>query len=275
MGDVGERATVDQCGATLEGLDQVRQQRILQKERHRAVGLEVSGCDRFLVACQTDDNIAETLLEIGTTGREGDDRHHLAAGDDHEVILPGGPAAHPAEAHHNVPQRAIIHVDGPRPADAALVEAQGVAVMDMAVEHGGEQVVRRGNGVEIPREMKVDLLHGDDLRVAASGCPALDAEDRPEGWLPQRDDDLLAQLAKGLSDADGAGGFTLTGWCRADTGHEHQPALGLTSPERFGRDLGFGVSVEKDVVQAQAQLGGHVLDRPECRGLGDFDIGGH
>ena len=55
-----------------------------------------------------------------------------------------------------------------------------------------QQVVGRADGVEVAGEVQVDVLHGDDLRVAAAGGAALDAEHRAEGRLTQRNDDVLA-----------------------------------------------------------------------------------
>ncbi|MGD0997918.1 MAG: hypothetical protein ABR941_06315 [Thermoleophilia bacterium] len=51
---------------------------------------------------------------------------------------------------------------------------------EVRLDHGGEQVVGGADGVNVAGEMKIQILHGDDLRVAAAGGAALDAEHRPE-----------------------------------------------------------------------------------------------
>ena len=53
----------------------------------------------------------------------------------------------------------------------------------MVVEHGGEQVVRRADGVKVAGEVQVDVLHRHDLRVAAAGRAALASEYRAERRL--------------------------------------------------------------------------------------------
>ena len=58
------------------------------------------------------------------------------------------------------------------------VEAQLVALVQVVVDHRGEQVVRRRDGVEVAGEVQVELLHRQDLAVAAAGGAALDAERR-------------------------------------------------------------------------------------------------
>src|SRR2546429_7220349 len=57
------------------------------------------------------------------------------AGDDDIPLLACRPAAHAAQSDDDVAQRAVIHVDRARPDDAADVDAEGVAVMQMRVEH--------------------------------------------------------------------------------------------------------------------------------------------
>ena len=46
-----------------------------------------------------------------------------------------------------------------------------VAVMQMRVEHRGEKIVRAGNRMEVAREMQVDVLHRDHLRIPAPAAP--------------------------------------------------------------------------------------------------------
>jgi hypothetical protein len=48
----------------------------------------------------------------------------------------------------------------PPPQHLADIHAQGIAVVEMIVEGRGEEIVSRGDGVEVAGEMKVDVLHG-------------------------------------------------------------------------------------------------------------------
>ena len=99
-----------------------------------------------------------------------------------------GTPLHPAaQAVHNVTQLAVVHVHAALPGDPLGVDAQRVALLDVVVQHGGQQVVGSADGVEIAGEVQVDVLHGDDLGVAAAGRAALDAEHGAERWLAQRD----------------------------------------------------------------------------------------
>ena len=178
VGDVPERTTVDQCGPALERLDQVWNDGILEQERHRAGGLEVGGGDRLPIAGEPDNDAGEPSLEVLQIRRQAENGHHLAAGHDDEPLLTGRAAVQPAEADDDLAKGAVVHVDGPGPGDPAGVDPERVAVVDVVVEHGREEVVGRGNRVKIPGEMEIDLVHRHDLGVAAAGGAALDAEDR-------------------------------------------------------------------------------------------------
>ena len=123
-----------------------------------------------------------------------------------------------------------------------------------------QQVVRRGDGVEVAREVQVDLVHRDDLGVAATGGAALHPEHRAERRLADADDDLLAQPPERLRHADGDGALALAGRRRVDAGDEHEPALRLPLRDDLGRDLRLGAAVGQDVVGAEAELGRDVGD---------------
>ena len=63
--DVGERAAVHEARLALERLDQVRLQRLLEDDRHRARGLELLGRDRLALLRVADRDRAEPPAEVG------------------------------------------------------------------------------------------------------------------------------------------------------------------------------------------------------------------
>ena len=50
----------------------------------------------------------------------------------------------------------------------------------MIVDEGRKQIVARGYGVGIPRQMEIDVLHRDDLSATAPRPASLDAEYRSQ-----------------------------------------------------------------------------------------------
>jgi hypothetical protein len=76
---------------------------------------------------------------------------------------------------------------------ASRVDAEGVALRQMIVEHRGEQIVRAADGVHVAGEVQIDIFHRRDLRVTAAGGAALHAEHGTERRLAQRDHRALAK----------------------------------------------------------------------------------
>ena len=92
----------------------------------------------------------------------------------------------------------------------------------MVVEKCGEQVVCARDGVEVTGEMKVQILHRNDLGISATGRATLDAEARSEGRLTQCDHGLLSKQVQCIGETDRCGGLALTGRCRIDRGNQNE-----------------------------------------------------
>ena len=140
-----------------------------------------------------------------------------------------------------------------------------IAVVNVVVEGRGEQVVGRGDSVDVPGKVQVDVLHRRDLSIAATRAPALQAEARPERRFPQTDGGALAQAVERVAQADGGGGFALAGWSRVDGRDENQLA-GRRVFELLAeilRDLGLDAAIVFEVFGADPELGGHVVNGAE------------
>ena len=122
-------------------------------------------------------------------------------------------------------QLTVVHIDDALPSDAFNVNAKLVALLNMVVEHGGQQVVGSTDGMEVAGKVQVDILHGDDLSPAAAGSAALNAKDGAERRLAQGHGALDAATAQAVGQTDGRGGLALARRRWVDSGHEDE--LGL------------------------------------------------
>ena len=77
MGDVPERPRMDESRRPLQGLQQVRANRVFEKGSHGACALEILRCDRLPVSSQAYQNATEALAKVSRIRREGQDRHDL------------------------------------------------------------------------------------------------------------------------------------------------------------------------------------------------------
>ena len=178
MRDVRERAGVHEAELPFERLDDVRLQRVLEEHGHRTRCLDLIRRHRLAVRRVADRDRTELATQVGEVGREREDRHYLARRGDVEARLRRDPVLRPTEAADDVTERAVGDVDRATPGDGR--DLWLVPVEAVRVDERREEVVRRGDRVHVAREVEIDVLHRHDLRIAAAGGPALDAEDRAE-----------------------------------------------------------------------------------------------
>ena len=121
------------------------------------------------------------------------------------------------------------------PGDGDRVDLELVAVHEVAVDHGGQQVVGGADGVDVAGEVQVEVFHGEELRVAAAGGAALDAEDRAERRLAQGQHGVDADRVHRLGETDGGDGLALAERRRGDRRDVDDLAVGLVlEPRRAG-----------------------------------------
>ena len=110
--------------------------------------------------------------------------------------------------------------------------------------------MRGGDRVEVAGEVEVDVLHRQDLAVAAAGAATLDAEHRTQRWLADRRGGADPDAIEALGEADGGGRLALAERRRGDRGDDDLPAVRAIGEalERLELDLGLVRPVELDLV---------------------------
>ena len=272
MRDVGERAAVDERRRVLERLDEVGRDGVLEQGGHGSLGMQVMGRDGRAVIRVAHDDAPQTLLEVADGGSQAEAGHDLGGHGDVKAVLARHAVGHAAQAAHDAAQLAVVHINDALPRDAPGVDAKLVSLLDMVVEHGGEQVVRRADGVEVTREVQVDVLHGHDLRVAAARSTALDAKDGAQAGLAQGEHAGLAHAAQGVCQAHGGRGLALARRRGVDGGDEHNLGLARTVREPGDVDLGHVAAVGDELVVGDAERVGDLGNGPQLRLLRDLDV---
>ena len=197
VGDVRERAAVDEGRRVLERLHQVRGEGVAQQHGHRAVGLQVAGGDLLLAAGVADDDVAEPALEVARASRPGR----------------GSPSPRTPRRCRSRPRGAPRWCTPPRPTtiwrrarslrSTTRFQVTVRGSMSRALPWcrwlsiiAASRLLAAAIGGEVAGEGEVDVDHRHDLAVAAAGRAALDAEHRPHRRLAQGDDALLAEAAQ-------------------------------------------------------------------------------
>ena len=196
---------------------------------------------------------------LGALG-QAEGGHHLRGGGDVEAGLPRHPLVGPAEADHHVAQRPVVHVDDPPPEHLPRVDAQPVALVEVVVDQRRQQVVGGGDGVEVAGEVEVDVARRHQRGAAAAGGAPLDAEDRAERRLAQRQAGLAAEPGEPLGEADRGGGLPLSGAGGGDRRHQDQPPARPVRVEGREADLALVLAVGDEVLGGDAQVARHFGD---------------
>ena len=129
--------------------------------------------------------------------------------------------------------------------------------------------------MEIAGEMEVDILHRDDLGIAAAGRAALDPERGTERGLAQAQHRLLADKVQRIGETDRGGGLALAGRRRRNRRHQDQLAVGLVLQrlDVVDRDFSLVVAVGFKVLDRDAEpLLRNIRDPALGGGLGNFDV---
>ncbi len=146
------------------------------------------------------------------------------------------------------------------------------------IDGGRQKIIRRGDGVNVAGEMEIELLHRNDLAVAAARRAALDAERRALAGLANAREHFLPQMrAQRLAEADGGGGLALAQRSGRDRGHHDVFSVGRILQPVANRKMhfGFGLAVEIQLLGKNAGFGGDLVDGKRRGSLRDFDIAGH
>ena len=265
--DVGERAAVYERGSSLARLDEVRQERIIQNRGQGAGHAHLARLDGLPLASIADQDAFQTGAQVGAGVGQAEDRHDLAGRRDVEARLARNSLPGPSQAEHDLAQRAIVHVERAFPQDMARVERR-IAEVQSVVDHGGQQVVRGGDRVEVAGELKVDLIGRFEPARAAAGRPPLAAEHRPHRRLPQRQDRPPADLAQPLRQADRDGRLPLAGRRRGDRRHEDQHYRRAVQPlQRVQTHLGLVAPIRFQEFGGDPQLPRDLGDRSQGHGV--------
>src|SRR5215217_7556567 len=213
-GDVTEGAGVDQGRRILQSLHEVGFYGLFQDDRHDACGHEVLCGYGVSFGVATDHNPPEAAAHIVKRGGEREDRHRFGGRRDVEAGLARDAVGVGAQPHDYIPQGSIVYVHHPSPGNALQLEVEGVALVEVVVDHGGELVVGLGDRVDVAGEVQIERLHRHDLAVAAPRGAALDAENGAHRGLAHRYRCRLADVLEGLPEAYGGRRLPLTqrGW---------------------------------------------------------------
>ena len=222
--------------------------------------------------------MSEPLLEILDRGGKAEDRHDFGGNNDVESILARETVSNPAQANGDLPQRTVVHIDHALPGNPPHIEAELIAMVDMIVDHRGQQIMGKTDRAEVAGEMEIDVLHRHDLRIAAARGAALHAENRPERGLAQTNGRFLADPVQRVAETHRGGRLAFSRRCRADRRHQDQFAIRPVGEtvDIVQRYFRLVPAIGLKVLVADAEFfPRHIADLAHMGLLSDFDVRRH
>ena len=206
---------MDEHRLALQRLHERGLERVHEERAHRAVHLQVVRRHGRAGLRVRHDNASEASAQVLQVRRHREDRHHLRGDGDVEAGA-AGEAVEPAAAPDlEVAQALRAEVHRPAELNAVRVDVEalqaargepGVVVVALvlhaAVERDHRKVVRVRDRVDVAREAERERRERHDLGEAAAGGAALDVEGGPARRLAHAADDLLAETAEALHEAE-------------------------------------------------------------------------
>ena len=225
MRDVGEGAAVYEGRRVLDRLDEVRLDSVLHEDSHCAFDAELAGRHEVAVQVISYGDVAHALLQVHEVAGQAQGRHDFRGDGNHEVVFPRESADLASHADDDVAQGPVVHVHDALPDDAAHVDAQGVALMNVVINGSGQKIVGRRNSVHIACKMEINIFHRQYLRIAAAGSTALNAEYGSKGRFAQGDDGLMTHVVQRLGEADRRQRLAFAGRRRRNSRDEDELAV--------------------------------------------------
>ena len=145
----------------------------------------------------------------------------------------------------------------------------------MVVHHRAQQIIGGRNGMKIPSEMEVDVLHRQHLRVSPTGGAALHSKAGTKTRLSQADHGALVEEIQGIAQSDRRCGFSFPSRSGCDCSNKNE--LTVRTVCKLGnvvhRNLGYVMPVQMQVVKLDAEfLASDFSDWSHLRFLRNSDV---
>jgi len=108
--DVGEWASVYECGRVFGCLHQVGQESVFQQYRDRSGHTEIVYSERLVIVRISQQDVADTAFQVFDVRCQAKDRHDFRSGCDVKTCLRRYTVGRSAQAGNNVAQAAVVHV---------------------------------------------------------------------------------------------------------------------------------------------------------------------
>ena len=168
---------------------------------------------------------------------------------------------------------AVVHVNAALPYHAARINPKLIALLDMVIKHRGAKVIRSTYRMKITREVQIDVLHGNNLRISAACGSAFNAKNRSERRFAECQHCLVSRLIKCIRQTNRGGSLALPCRSRVDGRYQNK----LAALRRIGKetriDLCLVTTIRLKKILTNTGSSRYINNRKHRCLLSDLDIG--
>ena len=226
VGNVGKGTAVNQRWRILGGLHQVGMQRILQQHADGSGHTHVLHTERLTINGCSQQNIFNASAKVVGIGGQTQDCHNLTGRSDVKSAFHHHTVGLGAQSGNNLAKVAVVHVEHSLPQHFLQGKTFFTVLIDIVVHHGGNHIVRTGDGVEVACEVEVDFVHGQYLGISAACGSTLHSEAGTQRGFAQRHNGLLANAVHTQCQTYTDGSLANSGFCGGDGGYKNQLVTG-------------------------------------------------
>ena len=217
---------MDECGCVFQCLYQVGLQRIFQQYSHSAVCANLFCGYRFIIISIANDDFAQHFFQVMQVVCQTENCHNFRSNGDLEAVFSGNTVYLAAQTGNHMTELSVVQVYNSFPSDFSGVDVQFIALLDMVVHHGSQQVICCCDGMEVTCKVQVDVFHRHYLCIAAASRTAFDTHAGTQRGFSQACQGVFAHFLQGLCQTDGNGCFAFPSRCRVYSCYQNQFCVG-------------------------------------------------
>ena len=182
-----------------------------------------------------------------------------------------------AKSYDDISERTVVCVGNTGKQYAARVYIKFITLLNVVVYHCAEEIVSGCDGVEVSREVEVDIFHREHLRISASCRSAFKSENRSERRLAKCDNGFFSDFGKCHAKSYRCCGFAFACGSGIYRRYENQLSVGFIfkSFGTFGCDFRLVFAVQLKLIFRYIKLTCNLPYRFHLGFLRDFNISKH
>ena len=273
MRNISERTAVYKSSGSFRSLHQIRMDGIFQQHSDSSCHSQIFYSKRLVIIREAQQDVFDTTTQITHIFGKTKNRHNFRSRSNIETGLLGNPVRFRSKTDNDAAQRTVVHIKHSPPKNFFQSETFCLVLIEIIVEQSRNHVMGRGNGVKIPCEMKVNLIHRKHLCISSTGRSSLHSETRTERRFTKSDNRILSNFIQSQSKTDRYGSFANARFgCRDSSDQDEIAFLHFLFINQLFRDLCDVATIILHFLARNSDTFGNLLNLLQLNAASNFYV---